>query len=712
MRRKWGIGLLIVPALLFYAPAASAQDIRLAVDGREHSISGAQIRDGQLFVPLPQFCRALGLEIHKYAGDERLYLSGDGMAVSLEIVPGRDYVGKGGVEVPLSRGAVKHGNQVYVPLRPLAELLDYQVTYRQGVVTLSFPTARAAPVEYPDHEGRRWDIYLRQPLITSMAADDLYYWAGTATGGILRITRSNPQEMVQFTTFNSDLPDSRIRLVETTPDGTKWALTGAGLVRFSGGESGFETVGDPYEPRECLVTTAPDGAKWLYDGRLAHLTGDGEAVFADTPEKIVSMAVDRDGVLWVIGESGKAYSRTEDGGFKECTALNPYIDRNHGGRIERVFVDSDGTKWFVLFLDFCPPESWHPFMIQRRLLHLLPDGQVEVIGEEQGVDRNWWIAGFVPQPNGDKLLLVTERVSLDATRDYLVTLDGRRKALKDKQEYGHSANANGQRYLVSRDSGYFCCLEEGRKPLVFKCNAKTFRYGGKAFFLDGWLWFAERDALYRIDREGKAQKFSHPQNYIFGPVVKVERKDGAHRFFVCSPAGSDNDSRIVILTGDGHLVCTNNWFGGNFFYREGIDHHTLYNKQREMSDRLGGNVWVEDVIYELEGDYQYMLCNDTETSRGYIVAVDGQDNVIRSENDLPDLGRSRIFYIDPEGGTWAVFQDGVLKFSIAGGRLTTEQVVLSPLEGGVNYMLLDGDSLWLATDGGVARTVIAGDCPV
>lgn len=146
------------------------------------------------------------------------------------------------------------------------------------------------------------------------------------------LDRASLREMVQYTTFNSNLPDNRVSLAETTPDGTKWFLTGAGLVRLSGEETDFRLVGERRENQGCQAVPAPDGSKWLYDGRLIHLTASGSAEFAATPEAIRSMAVDLDGTLWVIGESGKVYSRVEDGTFNEYAALTPYINKEHRGR--------------------------------------------------------------------------------------------------------------------------------------------------------------------------------------------------------------------------------------------------------------------------------------------------------------------------------------------------------------------------------------------
>ncbi|MGC7845839.1 hypothetical protein ACP3TJ_02035 [Desulforudis sp. 1088] len=66
------------------------------------------------------------------------------------------------------------------------------------------------------------------------------------------LDRASLREMVQYTTFNSNLPDNRVSLAETTPDGTKWFLTGAGLVRlFRRGDRlpvGRGTAGKPGVP--------------------------------------------------------------------------------------------------------------------------------------------------------------------------------------------------------------------------------------------------------------------------------------------------------------------------------------------------------------------------------------------------------------------------------------------------------------------------------
>lgn len=700
------VGVIIALSLVFlFAAAASAQDIRLSVDGKEHVLTDAEVWNGHLFVPLAEFAESLGLNYQWEADTGRAWVFGEDLAFHLEVVPGQKHCLKSGIRMTWPTPPVMHRNRLYIPLRPAAEFLDYAVGYDQGLVTLTFPSVPARSITHTGDDGRQWEVYLRSPWVTSMTEDDAFLWAGTATSGVWRISKANPREMVQYTTFNSNLPDNRISLAETTPDGTKWFVTEAGLVRLVGEEPEFEQVDARFGRKGVQTAAGPDGSIWMYDGRLVHLTASGETEFIDAPEGIRALAVDPEGTLWMADTAGKVYRQTAEGLLERFTALDRYIDTGRRGHIERIFIDSDGSKWFVLFQDLCPPEEWNPFMTQRTLLHLLPDGTVETVGAEQGLGSSWSVQGFVPQPNGDILLLMTERRSLDATVDYTFTLDREEKLLKDKREYNHFTNANGQSYLIDRETGQFVLVESGREPVVFNCDVNSFPYPGRAFFLDGALWYAHRDGLCRINPAGTAGEFAYPENYLFGPVVKVERADGGHRLFVCSPWGMGGLDRVITLTGDGRFVYSNSGFGGNFFYREGVDHDTLWDRQRWASDLLGG-AWVDDVIYELDEEYRYVLCRDQETYRGRLVAVDSAGNAVRGGDELPDLGPGRMLYVDPAGGLWAVFRDGVVQFSFRDGVFAAVRVFESPLKGGVNYMLIDGDTLWLAAEGGAARSGI------
>lgn len=207
-------------------------------------------------------------------------------------------------------------------------------------VTLSFAApADAGRHRYSPQTWRTENGLLQNSVHAIAQTSDGYVWLGTEGG----LARFDGLQFVAFTSQNTPgLHSNSIRALLEDKGQSLWIATADGLTRLHNG-------------RFSLFTTAqglPGNNVWSLfqdrEDRLWALTSEGPALFKDDrfapfqpaalPGSISAMAEDRQGNLWLGGESGLRLVRRTD----SAPALPPQLAK---ANVQALLVDHLGRLW-------------------------------------------------------------------------------------------------------------------------------------------------------------------------------------------------------------------------------------------------------------------------------------------------------------------------------------------------------------------------------
>lgn len=183
--------------------------------------------------------------------------------------------------------------------------------------------------------------------ITKTANGDV--WIATWSG-VNRVQGGRIEDRSRWTTFNVEntqggLPNDWVYGVEEGKDGALWFATEQGVARFKGGQwrhwDHENGIGAPYEQVKGDIRFSSDpGKASQHHAQQKQAQGLGKVDVAYNPNYIVSMKVDRDGVVWA-GTWGGGLARFDGKDWRNFT-VKEGLPSNH---VFMLNVDTKGQLW-------------------------------------------------------------------------------------------------------------------------------------------------------------------------------------------------------------------------------------------------------------------------------------------------------------------------------------------------------------------------------
>jgi ligand-binding sensor domain-containing protein len=124
-------------------------------------------------------------------------------------------------------------------------------------------------------------------------------WLGTSKG----LVRLQDEEWTVFDPANSPLPSSYVQAVAVEDNGTVWAGTPEGLARLSGGNWQVFTASNSLLTHNSIISLAHDPQRNITyvgtEGSTISIDRNNQwKILEESGNPVLSMAVDRNGVLW------------------------------------------------------------------------------------------------------------------------------------------------------------------------------------------------------------------------------------------------------------------------------------------------------------------------------------------------------------------------------------------------------------------------------
>lgn len=182
-----------------------------------------------------------------------------------------------------------------------------------------------------------------------VAAQDGDVWIATWSGvNRVRAGRfDDPKAWTSFTVENTQggLPNPWVYAADQGPDGTLWFATEEGLARYQDGRwtnwQHAAGLGAPYDVVKDAIRLTNDPAKASqHHARQKSEQGLSAVNVAYNPNYIISLAVDRAGVVWA-GTWGGGLARFDGKSWRNYTHLDG-LPANH---ILMLHIDPQGTLW-------------------------------------------------------------------------------------------------------------------------------------------------------------------------------------------------------------------------------------------------------------------------------------------------------------------------------------------------------------------------------
>jgi ligand-binding sensor domain-containing protein len=189
-------------------------------------------------------------------------------------------------------------------------------------------------------------------------------WIGTASG----LLRLSDNHWTVYNTANSPLPSADIRALAVENDGTVWIGTDNGLARFNGATWAVYTTANSVLTNnaiKCITHDDLHNTTWIgtEEGFVKVTAGQWE--YIDGPDVILSMAVDRNGALWLgtfnsfafIGAIKKYHNgewksyRLDQLGYTSALPYALAVDKDNqilaalGGTVVKSVIRFDGQGW-------------------------------------------------------------------------------------------------------------------------------------------------------------------------------------------------------------------------------------------------------------------------------------------------------------------------------------------------------------------------------
>jgi ligand-binding sensor domain-containing protein len=215
-------------------------------------------------------------------------------------------------------------------------------TYGGGLALLDPKTEQWETFNVPEGLG---DAFVYDVLKTKNGDVWIATWSGVnrIAGGELRDRSKWELHTVEST--NGGLPNDWVYGLAEGKNGEIWLGTEGGLARFAGGQwsnwNHAKGLGAPYERVKDAIDFKTDPAKQSeHHARQKQEMGLADINVAYNPNYIVSLAVDRDGVVWA-GTWGGGLSRFDGTRWTQQTVA----DGLPGNHVFMLHVDAQGTLW-------------------------------------------------------------------------------------------------------------------------------------------------------------------------------------------------------------------------------------------------------------------------------------------------------------------------------------------------------------------------------
>lgn len=198
-----------------------------------------------------------------------------------------------------------------------------------------------------------WTSYASEnPLLVFDLVFDAEHnpWAAT-NNGIATWNLANGEHITLTT--DDGLIDNKVRAISIAPDGTVWAGTDSGLVRFDGETWAiYDTHTGLGDNRVTALDFAPDGTLWIGTRKnLVSYTGGRWTIhtYATGDVDITAVAVGADGTVWATGRGCSGHSASIGGLYRlDGESLTPVAHDSPtpaAVSFAKVAVAPDGTVW-------------------------------------------------------------------------------------------------------------------------------------------------------------------------------------------------------------------------------------------------------------------------------------------------------------------------------------------------------------------------------
>ncbi len=225
-------------------------------------------------------------------------------------------------------------------------------------------------------------------------AGDLWIatWSGAnrVRGG--RLDDPDAWETFDVENTGGGLPNDWVYGVEVAPDGTLWFATEGGVARYRDGRwrnwDHDDGVGAPYElVKDAIQFKSDPGAASRHHAQQKHAQGLDRVNVAYNPNYIVSLAVDRDGVVWA-GTWGGGLARYDGREWINYTTR----DGLPGNHVFMLHIDDDGTLWIGTSAGLARfRQDGEGFVVLTRADGLFADN---VFSMDRAADGSLWIGSY------------------------------------------------------------------------------------------------------------------------------------------------------------------------------------------------------------------------------------------------------------------------------------------------------------------------------
>jgi ligand-binding sensor domain-containing protein len=261
-------------------------------------------------------------------------------------------------------------------------------TYGGGLALLDPKTEQWETYNVPEGLG---DAFVYDVLKTKDGDVWIATWSGVnrIKGGRLRDRSAWELHTVQST--KGGLPNDWVYGLAEGKNGEVWLGTEGGLARFAGGKwdnwNHAKGLGAPYERVKDAIDFKTDPAKQSdHHAKQKQEMGLADINVAYNPNYIVSLAVDRDGVVWA-GTWGGGLSRFDGTTWTQQTVAEG-LPGNH---VFMLHVDPNGTLWIGTNKGLARPKAGGGFEVMTTHDGLFAD---TVFSMTTGRDGTLWVGSF------------------------------------------------------------------------------------------------------------------------------------------------------------------------------------------------------------------------------------------------------------------------------------------------------------------------------